>query len=656
MFGYITIVMDLDTSLQNALRLFESGESDSCAKICRDVLVADSRHPQALSLLGLSYHRNGETATALEYFAQALEVSPDDPSICYNYGVILLEADRPADACDVLLPLVSRYPNIPESQFLLGNALARTGRHEDAVAHYQQATVLRPDYLDAWYNLGLAFKALERYSDSAEIFQQALAVEPNHSPSLFQLSLVRYSQGSSQLAIDDLRQLLSINPEDGLVAMNLGILLQETDQAEEAILWLEKAAGLLPQNSEVCNSLGLAYYQCGRLSDAAAAFRNALALNPNSPEAFSNLGNVLFDEHHYEEAISQYEKALGLNQQMFKAWYNLGKCYHQLLEVDKGIAMYRQAIALEPDLAEAHWNLSHLLLLIGQYQEGFNEYLWRWRRKAAPPNAIPKPEWHGEFVPTHTLLVHAEQGMGDAIQFVRYLPLVRQRVGKLYLACAPPLVSLFQSLPGVDAILTQENMAAIYHVFDQQVPLLNLPSIFSPPENAIPCDVPYLAPDQKRLKEFAPLFAQAADHLKVGLVWRGNPAHLNDANRSCQLAEFASLFHRSNTTFYSLQLSSDEESPGLINLSSHLETFADTAALMSHLDLIISVDTSTAHLAGALARPVWLLLPYVPEWRWGLTGESTPWYPTMRIFRQPHRGDWSTVMNLVRSALDELHS
>lgn len=650
-FGYI-FHMDIEISLQNALHLFESGNTEACSAICREVLTTDARHPKALLLLGLSYHQSGQTATAAEFLGQAQEISPFDPIIVYNYGLTLLALNRADEAQAILTSLVERFPEVAEANFLLGNALTSRGRHADAVSLYQRATSLRPDYLDAWHNLGITLKQLGEFAEATKAFQQALAIDPSHSSSLFQLGQTRYSQGAPQDAIDSLRKLLDINPDDGLTCLNLGILLLESQKVEEALHWLKKAARLMPQEAAVYNSLGQALLESGHLIEAKATLQQALTLDPSYPEAYSNLGNALFDSGRFHEAIDQFKQALALNDQLHQAWYNLGKCHHELLDLDQTINSYRQAITLKPDLAEAHWNLSHALLLIGRYDEGFKEYLWRWRREAAQKNDIPKPEWQGEKEPGQTLLVHTEQGMGDSIQFARYLPLVRARVGKLFLACDPPLIPLMQSLAGVDAILNKENLAPLYHAFNLQVPLLNLPSIFTTSEASIPVTVPYLSPDQRSVTEFAPLFTPATGTFKIGLVWRGNPAHTNDANRSCRLTDLTPLFDRPGATFYSLQLNGEELPTGMTDLAPHLHSFADTAAMLSHLDLLISVDTSIAHLAGALAKPVWLLLPYVPEWRWGLNSQTSPWYPTMQIFRQTERGNWKGVINLVRSALD----
>lgn len=646
--------MDIKNSLHDALHFFENGDTDSCATICREILKGDARQPQALFLLGLTYHQQGDSATAADHLALALEGAPDDPRILYNHGVILLELERPQEACTILSQLTERYPEVPEANFLLGNALAHTGQPEAAIVRFQRATDLRPDYLDAWLNLGITLKEQARYADAVTAFQRVLDIHPAYAPALLQLGLVRHAQGSIESAIDAHQKLLSTTPDDPQACYNMGVLLRDSGRAEEAIPWLEQAVDLQSNDPSILTGLGQALHQVGRFAEASTAFRRAIALNPEFPEAYSDLGNTLYETGCFKEAISAYEHATALNPELHQAWYNLGKCHLELLETDTAIAMYRKAIAIRPDLAEAHWNLSHVLLLIDQYEEGFREYLWRWKRKAAPEIDIPKPEWQGEAAPEQTLLVHAEQGLGDTIQFIRYLPLAHQLVGKIYLTCDQSLIPLFQSIAGVDAILGMENMAALSSAIDMHVPLLNLPTIFRTTETTIPSGVPYLRPDAKRIAEFAPIFAEAADTLKIGIAWQGNPHHTNDASRSCHLTDFQPLFDLPGATFYCLQKTHAETLPsGVMDLAPQLHSFADTAAIMAHLDLVISVDTSVVHLAGALAKQVWTLLPYVPDWRWRLAHETTDWYPTMRLFRQPQPGEWQSLITSVRSALHE---
>lgn len=645
----------MQDAIQTAYNKFNIGDFESAMALCLDILAEIPDQPKALSLLGLIHHQKGELIKAAGYLKRVIAGAPFDPLTSYNYGVILSQLDHTQEALAVFNEVLSRHRAFPEAHFMLGNIYYGQQQYAQAADHYQQATGLNPQYHDAWFNLGIAHKQLLQYDLAAGAFRQALNALPDHVPSLFQMGLVLQAQERTEEAIVAFRRVLALTPEDPLICQNLGILLRDSGQVDDAITSLEKANVLKPFNAQILNELGLAFHDARAFDKAIAAFCQAIGLMSDYPAALSNLGNALLETDRLEEAIGRYEQAIALDPQFHEAWYNLGTCYHQTMaDPGRAIPLYRKAISLKPDMVEAHWNLSHALLLKGHFEEGFEEYLWRWRRKSAVNPAIPKPEWHCGMPPDQTLLVHTEQGMGDAIQFVRYLPIVKERVGRIFLACEASLIALFQSLSGIDAIFEKKNLSSLSQAIDCHVPLLNLPSILATTETTIPASVPYLQPDRQRLAKHAPLFAEARSLFKVGLVWQGNPKHKNDANRSCRLADFAPLFRLPGLAFFSLQkdptLGSDPPFPG-IDLAKHMENFADTAAFVSHLDLVISVDTAVAHLAGALGKPIWVLLPFVPDWRWMLDREDSPWYPTMRLFRQKQRRDWRPVIQEVANAL-----
>ena len=305
----------------------------------------------------------------------------------------------------------------------------------------------------------------------------------------------------------------------------------------------------------------------------------------------------------------------------------------------------------------AHWNLSLALLLSGDFAGGWEEYEWRWKMKNNDGRNYSCPLWQGEDIVGRTINLHVEQGFGDTIQFIRYAPMVMQRGAKVIVECQPQLVRLLASVEGL-AHITDRTASSIY--FDMHAPLLSLPRIFSTTLKTIPCHVPYLSADRVLVAKWRQKIEPLPGRFRVGLVWAGNPTHGNDRNRSCALVDFALLAKIPNVIFYSLR--KDEgaeqcENPpheiNLVDLTRDIADFADTAALMDNLDLIISVDTAVAHLAGALGRPVWTLLPFVPDWRWLLDRRDNPWYPTMRLFRQSKPGNWRGVMADVANALRE---
>ena len=345
-------------------------------------------------------------------------------------------------------------------------------------------------------------------------------------------------------------------------------------------------------------------------------------------------------------------KALELNPRDYEAWTNLGKLHKELNQLDEAIAAHDRALEIQPEYALGHWNRAIALMLKGRFPEGWREYEWRWRLSGPVfvPRGYPQPMWRGEPLPEQTLFVHAEQGFGDAIQFVRYVRLARQRAARVVLECPAPLKDLFASNRCADTVIAMGEAPPPFHSY---VPLMSLPGILGTTVETIPNGTPYLAaPPCLGLPPSPP------NHRRVGLAWAGRPTHDDDAVRSLRLEELAPLLQTPGITFYSLQVpppTRDEpylrSLPNFVDLTGRLIDFRHTAALMGQMDLVISVDTVIAHLAGALAKPTWTLIQYSPDWRWLLQRSDTPWYPSMRLFRQPAKGNWQPVITQVADEL-----
>lgn len=406
---------------------------------------------------------------------------------------------------------------------------------------------------------------------------------------------------------------------------------------------------------------GMALYQKGQLEEAITAFRRCVVLQPEFPNARYNLGVALGDTEQYPEAMDHLQHVVADEPERAEAYNSLGYLLSRQRQPRKAISYYEQAIELQPQYAQAHFNLGMTLLQLGDYPRGFTEYDWRWQTGQFTPFQCPHPQWDGRPIPDKTLLIHTEQGAGDAIQFARYLPLAAQRCKKLILICRGDLIPLFATLPGVAQI--REAGTITVAEFDTYLPLLSLPRVFGTTLQTIPATVPYLDVQTiRRRKADVPaslsLSLSHALHSKMGLVWAGSPTYKNDRHRSCPLPEWTPVLRVPGVAFYSLQKGPQREELAQLpadlqvqDLDPHLQDYGDTARLIDQLDLIITVDTSVAHLAGALGKSVWTLLPYVPDWRWGLEGETSPWYPTMRLFRQTSVGDWAGVFDRVAREL-----
>jgi Flp pilus assembly protein TadD len=477
--------------------------------------------------------------------------------------------------------------------------------------------------VDPTFQTALQHHQAGRLSQARDLYQQILAQQPDHAGALHLSGVIALQEGRNDLAVDLIGKAIALGPSSPEAHCNLGIALQEK----------------------------------GQLTGAVAAYRRAIALKPNYPAAHSNLGAALRDTDKLDEAIAAFRQAIALGPSFADAHSNLGIALRDKGQLDDAITAYRQALALKPDYPEAHHNLALLLLLRGDFLAGWNEFEWRWRCKQfpSPCRTFDQPQWDGSDLAGRTILLHAEQGFGDTIQLIRYVPLVASRRGKVILQCGPELQRLLGRTTGIARWV---GPGGDLPPFDIHCPLLSLPRAFGTTLQSIPQAVPYLQADAEGVERWRRELAADGGRFRVGLAWAGRPTHRNDRNRSLSLSTLAPLAQARGMTFYSLQKGEAGKQAAnppagleLVDWTAELNDFADTAALIANLDLVISVDTAVVHLAGAMAKPAWTLLPFVPDWRWLLEREDSPWYPTMRLFRQPSRGDWGSVIARVAEAL-----
>jgi len=447
------------------------------------------------------------------------------------------------------------------------------------------------------------------------------------------------------------RQILALDPRhpDGLHL--LGVLAHQTGHHEAAVETIRQAIANNNREPSFYSHLGLALQALGRMDAAAASYRQALALNPNFAEAHNNLGNAQKALGDLEQAIGSYERALALHPDYVDAHSNLGLSLQLLGRFDEAAAHYERAIALNPDYAHARWNQALLQLLFGDLASGLRNYEWRWQSANKPRN-LKQRQWRGEPLKGASILLDVEQGIGDTLQFLRYLPMVQAAGGSVVLGVPANLRRLVAELPGLAYLGTSGEPLP---PFDWHCPLMSLPLAFGTTLESIPTQTPYLSvpADAQRMAASLPW---PADGLRVGIAWAGSPTHLGDRFRSIPFPLLEPLLHIEGAHFFSLQLGPEAaqlataQAP-ITDLAPAITDLADTAALMQQLDLVIAVDTAVVHLAGALGRPVWVMLPFSPDWRWMLDREDSPWYPTMRLFRQPQFGDWPAVVDAMRIAL-----
>jgi len=568
----------------------------------------------------------------------------------------------------------------------------QAGRHLDAQLCCQQALALDPNHADALHLMGLLSLDARQYDHALEWISRAIRQEPK-AVYLTSLGSTLVNQGRTDEALKAFDKAVQLKPLDADLWRNLGAVLIEVKRPADAILSFQHALKLNPRHWDAANMAALLLYQSERFEDALAYYNlcdelkpnhfqtlqmrtltlhrlrrfeealtdngRALSVRPDDAEALNNRGIILRALNRFDEALASYDRALAVRPDYAEALYNRGITLDGLKRFDEALASYDRALDARPDYVEAHWNEALLRLLTGDFSRGWAKYEWRWKNESLGKTKrnFAQPLWLGEdAIDGKTVLLYGEQGFGDTIQFCRYVPLVAARGARVIVEVAGPLQELMRSsLAGATQVISKGNPLPD---FDYQCPLLSLPLAFGTRLETIPSPTPYLHAPEQASKAWQTRLGPKT-RSRIGLVWSGNAAHRDDHNRSIGL-RFLSPLLDIGATFVSLQKDVRDadtavlrEREDILHFGDALKDFCDTAALISNLDLVISVDTSVAHLAGALGKPVWVLLTYVPDWRWLLERDDSPWYPTARLFRQNDARTWDDVIARVREALLE---
>jgi len=500
-----------------------------------------------------------------------------------------------------------------------------------------------------------------RLQEAEGLYHQILSLQPTHPGALHALGVIALQQGRHAVAVTLIRRAIALDPRFAEAHYHLGNALKKIGQTDEAIAAWRQAITINPEFPEACYNLASVLGEKGRFDEAINAYRQAIAARPNYIEAHSNLGVALEKKSRLDEAIAAWRQAISINPNLMITWVNLGKALKDIGQDEEAIAAFRRAVACAPSEFAPHFHLATALLRCGQWQEGWEEYEWRWQNSEMPkPRSFSKPRWSGQDLKGKSILLHTEQGLGDTIQFLRYVPLLAVRGANVILEVQPELKKIAERLAGVSCLVEQGQPLPL---FGFHCPLLSLPLVFKTTVDSVPAEIPYLFPDPRQLDFWKNRLSISAPILKVALVWAGNHLHKKDRNRSIALSQFAPLAAVEGLQFYSLQKGEPAAQAAnppagmrLIDWTNELVDFSDTAALIAHLDLVISVDTAVAHLAGAMGKPVCLLIPFMSDWRWLRNRDDSPWYPTMRLFRQSTAGDWAGVIRRVDEVLGDFRN
>jgi Flp pilus assembly protein TadD len=606
-----------------ALQLHQAGRLDEAEALYRQILTIQQNHSGALHLLGVIVHQAGRSDLAIELIRRSIALNPQNPSAHSNLGEVYRALGQLDEAITSYHGTLQLQPDHPEALYNLGNALMGKGQADQAATAYRRAIQARPNYAEANVNLGTALGELKQHEEAIAAYRQALLLKP---------------------AIPEIHN-------------NLGAALMKLERYEEALTAIRQALELKPDYAEAHNNQATILAANRQFDEAIVAFCRAIDLKPRYPQAHCNLGNALREIGRRDEAIASCRRALELDPNFSEAHNNLGSALLELGRLDEAESEFCRALELAPDFDDATVNHAMLLLLRGDYERGWPLYEARLRLTPSSMRDFAQPMWDGSPLQGRRVLIHAEQGFGDAIHFIRYAPLVAERGGEVIVECRAPLVELFRTVKGVHEVVADGDPLP---PFDVHVPMLSLPLLFETGRATIPKDVPYLLVDPARRDIWKKRLGEHRPRLRIGLCWGGNPLNRRNRTRNISLECLRPLLDVKGIDFLSLQLNPPTEETtsslakaGIIDHTKEIRDFADTAAFMAELDLIITVDTAVAHLAGALGRPVWTLLPLIPDWRWGLEGTDTPWYPTMQLFRQTSAEDWAPVIERVAGALNE---
>lgn len=511
---------------------------------------------------------------------------------------------------------------------LLATVALQRGQWQQAITGFQQSLALHVAQPDAHLNLGNAFREMGQVEQALACYEQSLALQPQFVAAW----------------------------------VNRGNVLRELRHFDTAIENYQRALALAPDNGDIHNNLGIAYWESGRFEMALHAYESALRYSPNDAAIWHNRGHTLRATGRYEEALQSDQQALTLLPNYVEAMLGCGDTLCEMRQFEAALRCYDQAIGLRADYADAWWAKALTLLQLGNFASGWQSYEWRWQlpnRQVERQRYAGLQQWSGrEDVRDKHVLLHAEQGLGDAIQFCRYAPLLQEMGANITLEVRQPLVSLLQSLSPTINIVAQ--LTELNDDYDLRCPLMSLPLALGTSLETIPAGIPYLHADAALQQQWQSRLGPTSKP-RIGLVWSGSPTHKGDYARSIPLAQLQPLF-KDRFEFHSLQPDIRDDDQKILSTdaplhihSGQIQNFSDTAALISQMDLVISVDTSAAHLAGAMGKPVWVLLPYSADFRWLLDRTDSPWYPTMRLFRQTQPRDWQEILQKVAAELDTLN-
>ena len=650
---------------KQGLALHQQGQLAQAKQIYEQVLAKHPSHFDALHLSGVIAAQSKNPTLALELIGKAIEINPKSPEAYSNRGAALNALKRLEEAIDSYDKAIAIKPDYAEAYSNRGVTLKELNRFEDAIASYDRAIAIKPDSADAYLKRGSALKELKRVEEALASYDRSIAIKLNNAEAHFNRGVLLQDLKRLEEALDSYDKAIAIKPDYADAYLNRGLVLKKLKRVEEALACYDRTIAIKPDYAEAYSNRGLALQELKLLEEALASYDRAIEIKPDYAGAYLNRGLALQELKSLEEALASYDRAIAIKSDYADAYSNRGAVLQELKRLEEALASFDRAIAIKPDYADVYWNKSLAFLVAGEFAQGWELYEWRWKKDTftSPKRNFSQPLWLGEEdIAGKTILLHAEQGLGDTLQFCRYAMLVAELGAKVILEVQKPLVNLLQNLAGVSQLVAK---GSTLPEFDYQCPLLSLPLAFKTVIQSIPNKIPYIHSRADKEDKWRERIGETG--FKIAICWQGSTQGKVDVGRSLPVSSFERLAKIDGVRLISLQKNEGVEQLKNLPIGMKVETlpddfdsgenaFLDSAAVMKCVDLVITSDTALTHLAGALGVKTWLPVKYVPDWRWMLDRSDSPWYLNHRLFRQATRDDWTSVFKEMETELIPLVS
>ena len=685
--------MNLQLLCDQASAAYQRGNLPAAERLCLLIFEADPLNYTACSLLGLLRFQQSRGAEALKLMRAALMTRPNSPRALSNFGLMLRALGHFDEALSIYNKILSISPEFAEAHFNRAVVLSDLKRFGESLASYDRALTINPRHTEAHYNRGIALAELKRFDEALESYNKALEIKPTFTAALSNRANALWEMKNYDEALASYDMALVLDPNQAENHYNRGVILSELRRHRDALTCFQRAVELRPDfalalvgrgdalmaierfdealaNYDVALTLGpiplrarlnrgVTLWYLKRFEEALACYNQTLQDNPGHAEALNYRGLVLCDMGRHQASLQDFDSAIAVKPGFAEAYNNRGITLSEMGLHHAALTSYQEALTLSPNFAEVQMNMGITHLRLGEFEQGWERYEWRWKNEKLRLSArvFAKPQWGGEeSLSGKTILLHNEQGLGDALQFCRYARHVSNLGARVVLEVQKPLVSLLSSVEGVSQVVARGDALPS---FDLHCPLLSLPLAFKTRMDSIPVSARYISCNPDKVRDWQVTLGERKK-FRIGLTWSGNAAQKSDHKRSIALHEFVKMLP-AGFEYVSLQKDVRDQDrkalalrPDILQLGESLNDFSDTAAICELMDLVVTVCTSTAHVAAAIGKPVWILLSSNPCWRWLLERTDSPWYPSVTLYRQDRPGDWESVFARVRADLSEI--